>query len=772
MAGFFIPGIGQGGGANPNPNPDAFTQARFDAQTNELVLTTAGGVAVRVNLQDLVPNAIQGTINNIQIVGTDIIATTVGGQQIQLPLSQVLNGTDVTFTPTANINSNTVSDAIVEVDGKINNAYTDANFNIANGELTLTKPNGQDKVLDLSDLMGVREFDYDDATKKITVLDHIGAIVEVDLSMFAEDTDLDAIREKLIQNATLDGNSIVITLNDNTEHRVDLTNILGGDITDVVYNERNHVLTVSKKNQPDAVYDLSDLIGVVSVNYDQQTNKITYSDKDGVEHDVVDLSKFVTSVNNQTPDQQGNVTVNAEHIEYDDTNINLGLSNVQEVLEYLEEDKASLNKDNIFIGQNTFNEAILLGKTPFVETSRAEETVGGHRAGVYCGYRRISTHHNNLPQGTSKYVSAIKIKVIRSFSVGEKVDGVCITEIRKTGDKATDVIGKTIVVDGSFIVEEDNVYGKCIYVPIQKAYTEDTYFLIGKTGSNALSECRYIYDAEKNDCVNNININALPAEGDVLGNVIGNGWIVIHSLVEDDINVRDALLSIGDGDIETAEVVGNNLTLTKTNGDTVTADLTPILSANNISFDNVNSTLKATTVQGAIDEVKELIDLLQSNTTTYFVNDKNEFDTLQQGTQFNSGDIVYVIDSTGVTVDGIDVNNDGKPVSLIYDAVEGKFRLLTKVSDRIALDAINVSFNKNTSGLQADNVQDAIDILAEKVNKTVMTLNNIEPEADGNINLLLEINGDSLEFKVKDTKVNTLDLYTEAEADALIAYFV
>ena len=667
---------------------------------------------------------------NVQLVGDNLVFTRDGGGFASVNLSQIVPTDLVT-----NVELNDTTLVITKKDGSIENInlkpiLTATNTSFDNTGTGLTSQNVQQAIIEIN--------------SKIN-----DAYVDVELDV--------------------NTNELKFTTASGVEESVDLTDILGGDITDVVYNERNHVLTVSKKNQPDAVYDLSDLIGVVSVNYNQQTNKITYSDKDGVEHDVVDLSKFVTSVNNQTPDQQGNVTVNAEHIEYDDTNMNLGLSNVQEVLEYLEEDKASLNKDNIFIGHNTFNELILLGKTPFVKTNAPLQSGDGHATDRYCGIRTVSTHYNNSQQ--PRYVSAIKIRVADKYAIGDTIDNVYIVEIEKVNNRTDDIVRETIVSNGSFIVEEDNEYVKCIYIPVQKSYNVDTYFLIGKEGDRALRECRYTSLTDIDECVNNLNINALPAKDQPLNHNTGNGWVIIHSLVEDDINVRDALLSIGDGDIKSAEVVGKDLILTKTNGDTVIADLTPVLNANNVSFDNVNSTLNATTVQGAIDELKLLIDLIQNNTTTYFVNDNAEYEALKQSTQFNSGDIVYVIDSTGVTIDGVDVGNGGKPVSLIYDGNENKFRILTKISDRIALDAINVSFNKNTSGLQADNVQDAIDILAEKVDKTVMTINSETPDTQGNIDLMLEINTDVLDFKVKGNVKKSFNLYTETEADDLILYF-
>lgn len=351
---------------------------------------------------------------------------------------------------------------------------------------------------------------------------------------------------------------------------------------------------------------------------------------------------------------------------------------------------ARLDRDNLFLGHNTFNEVILMGKTPFVGTIKSEATTTGHKTGVYCGMRTISTHHDNPPQGASRYVSAIKIKVINSSVVGEKINDVYVTEIKKTSDRTTDIVGRTIVSGGSFIVEDDAEYGKCIFVPIHKDYTEDTYFIIGKKGNSALSECRYNGNHFVNECVNNLKIDTLPTEGDLLGNNgTGNGWIVIHSLVTDDINVKDTF-----------------------------------------------------------EEIKHLISLLQStDTTTYFVNNKAEFDQLQQDTNFVSGDIVYVIDSTGVEdYTNTDVNNGGKTVSLIYDENVSGFRVLSKDREDVVLNANLVTVNPTINNF--NNVQDVLEDLDNRLDARFnTTLVDVSYEKDSNV--LTFTKGDNTQEEVE-----------------------
>ena len=241
----------------------------------------------------------------------------------------------------------------------------------------------------------------------------------------------------------------------------------------------------------------------------------------------------------------------ANNIDYNDVNTNLGLDNVQEVLEYLEKDKASLNKDNVFIGENTFNEVILMGKTPFAYASGALQS-STHKANVYCGLRTASTHSQN-PQTGKQYVSSIKIRITNSLNVGDFVKGVCVTEITKRTNKTDDIVGKTIVDNGTFIVEKDADYEKCIYVPVQKEYSNDTYFLIGQRDNSSLRE---FYISPSEQCINNLQINSLPQEGSELGNTDANGWIIAHALVSDDINVREALASTTalDGKVDKTDV--------------------------------------------------------------------------------------------------------------------------------------------------------------------------------------------------------------------------
>ena len=136
--------------------------------------------------------------------------------------------------------------------------------------------------------------------------------------------------------------------------------------------------------------------------------------------------------NGNTVDVDLKPILKANNIDYDDANTNLGLDNVQDVLEFLEKDKASLSKNNVFVGTNTFSDVKLLGKNTFVETDGYWQT-GFHPTDRYCGYRSGSTHSDGA--STPKYVSAIRIDVNEGLDVGDTVGGVHIVEVEKKTSK-------------------------------------------------------------------------------------------------------------------------------------------------------------------------------------------------------------------------------------------------------------------------------------------------------------------------------------------------
>ena len=244
--------------------------------------------------------------------------------------------------------------------------------------------------------------------------------------------------------------------------------------------------------------------------------------------------------NGSTIDVNLKPILKANNIDYDDANTNLGLDNVQDVLEFLEKDKASLSKNNVFVGTNTFSDVKLLGKNTFVETDGYWQT-GFHPTDRYCGYRSVSTHSDGA--STPKYVSAIRIDVNEGLDVGDTVGGVHIVEVEKKTSKLTDIVGDKITEGGSFIVEKDSRGQKVIYVPVEKEYTKDTYFLIGQAGLSQMAQSCYL-NVPDDDSINRLMFNDLPATGQPLNHTYGINWVIRHALTNDTIDVREELKSL------------------------------------------------------------------------------------------------------------------------------------------------------------------------------------------------------------------------------------
>ena len=559
----------------------------------------------------------------------------------------------------------------------------------------------------------------------------IGATIQNNIITFQRQngTTHDVNLEDIIPNATKEsikeitvvGKELVLTKVDNSELRVDLTQLLSA--SNISFNGANSGLgSTDVQGAIDEVKNLIDLLQAKNTTthfvadnteFEQLKNTTTFVSGDIV---YVINSNGVVDYTNTDVDNDGKaisliydekitgfrvlsrdseeIVLKASSVTVEPT-IN-GLNNVQEVLDYLEEDKASLNKNNVFTGINTFNEINLIGKTPFVESNGISQS-GGHKNEVYCGRRDVSTHKNN-PASNKQYVSAIKIRIVNTLNVGDTVTGVCVAEIEKRTSRLDDIVGKTIVFNGTFIVEEDIKYGKCIYVPVQKEYTSDTYFLIGQKGARELRE---YFIADVSLCVNELYIDTLPQEGLELNHTKGNGWLIEHALVDDDINVREKLSQLVTSVNQEVPVSGN-----------------VIINAEHIPYNNATSNLLSTDVQKAIDELKRDMVLLDTS-DIHIVSDSAELTTLLGQGTLKKGDLIYIINSNGVVdFNGNNVGNGGDPVAMIYDSditISGnKLRVFSKFDTPINISADIVTYNDQVAQLGADNVQDAIVKLNEK----------------------------------------------------------
>ena len=159
----------------------------------------------------------------------------------------------------------------------------------------------------------------------------------------------------------------------------------------------------------------------------------------------------------------------ANNISFNNTNTNLNLSTVQEVLEYLEKDKASITKDNLFEGINAFDNLFISDKDNFVggNTTGISPAGGTKRMG-----RRDYTSHSN---GNNGYVKSLKIRLSDGMGAGTTTR-VSLWEVQK-GTTHADDIPTQIINDSVFLIKEDTTWNKHIEIIINKQYENETYFI-------------------------------------------------------------------------------------------------------------------------------------------------------------------------------------------------------------------------------------------------------------------------------------------------------
>ena len=566
---------------------------------------------------------------------------------------------------TTTLSTNSVVDAIKELDVKVANASTGIVTSVngiqpVNGNVTITSS----------------DIDYDNQTSQLASNNVKDAIDEV----------------KNLINLLQAKNATTHFVADNTEFEQlkNTTTFVSGDIVYVINS--NGVVDYTNT-------DVDNDGKAISLIYDEKVTGFRV------------LSRDSEKINLKASSVTVEPTIN-------------GLNNVQDVLDYLEKDKASLNKNNVFIGYNTFNEVNLLGKTPFVETIGNIQGTG-HKNNVYCGNREVSTHKNTPPQG-KQYVSALKIRILNSVNIGDTVSGICVAEVEKITNRVDDIVRKTIVSNGTFIVEEDANYDKCIYVPVQKEYSNDTYFLIGQKG--AKSDLREYHLNNPSQCINGLDIDSLPTEGSQLNHNNGSGWLIIHSLLTNDINVRDELDSLKNK-VSSAVI--------SVNGQNPNTQGAVTVNAEHIGYNGNTSNIIATNVQEAIDELKRDVNLV-NGATIYIVRDNTELSNLLNRNVVRHGDLIYIINSTGVVDFDNQPANGGNPVAMIFDnnlTTGNKLRVFSKFSTTAHILAKNVEYDDQTTNLQANNVQGAIGKLNEKIANagTVKSVNSVTPQVDGDV---------------------------------------
>lgn len=192
-------------------------------------------------------------------------------------------------------------------------------------------------------------------------------------------------------------------------------------------------------------------------------------------------------------------------------------------------------------------------------------------------------------------------------------------------------------------------------------------------------------------------------------------------------NVQQAIDELHGLSIKSGNINNTELQLEKNNGQLVNVDLAPVLVDDKIVFNAGATGMLATNVQQAIHELKRDIDLI-NDSDIYIVNDNTELNNLLATTALETGDVIYIINSTNVVdYNDINVNNGGNPVAMIFDdalATGNKLRVFSKLNDTITIDAHNVIYDDQTTNLGAANVQEAVENLNDKFGEYVHKIND------------------------------------------------
>lgn len=192
-------------------------------------------------------------------------------------------------------------------------------------------------------------------------------------------------------------------------------------------------------------------------------------------------------------------------------------------------------------------------------------------------------------------------------------------------------------------------------------------------------------------------------------------------------NVQQAIDELHGLSIKSGNINNTELQLEKNNGQLVNVDLAPVLVDDKIVFNAGATGMLATNVQQAIHELKRDIDLI-NDSDIYIVNNNTELNNLLATTALETGDVIYIINSTNVVdYNDINVNNGGNPVAMIFDdtlATGNKLRVFSKLNDTITIDAHNVIYDDQTTNLGAANVQEAVENLNDKFGEYVHKIND------------------------------------------------
>src|SRR5690554_765838 len=523
-------------------------------------------------------------------------------------------------------------------------------------------------------------------------------------------------------------NETVTTIVKNTDRIYTYTNEAGDTVTidatdNVISNFENIV------NNTNVLNELIEVLGdtYVGGNVYYDGTEFTYIDQTGDTHivniqDIVQANKTVTTIVKQRDSNLTYTNEAGDTVTIDAT------------------DNVISNFENIVNNTNVLNELIeVLGDT----------YVGGN---VYYD----GTQFTYVDQAGDTHIVDIQDIVQANETVTtivKNTDGT-YTYTNEAGDTVTIDATDNVISNFENIVNNTNVLNELIevlgdtYVGGNVYYDGTQFTYIDQAGdTNTINLQEIITNEVVNNIVNQGDIydeiiNILEQESDVL--IDNNDGTYTHTAVDGSVVTIDAnttTVEVADGVYTFKDGAGNTITTIDTNADA-------------IAYNNDNSGLTAENVQDAIDE---LADKLAEGAGVELKDEGDGKITLIA----DNGDILGTVDKAALTED---LNNDGLFTFTRNDGQDVVFDVNSvNVSEKldadgnvigydfndaagnpittVFTDATNNYYNNDNSGLTAENVQDAIDELADKLAEGAGV--ELKDEGDGKITLIAD-NGDIL----------------------------
>lgn len=222
---------------------------------------------------------------------------------------------------------------------------------------------------------------------------------------------------------------------------------------------------------------------------------------------------------------------------------------------------ARLDEDNHFTGDNLFSELFLESKDTYVGDMNLYGSVAG---GFKKTGRRDYTSHSH---GNDGYVKSLLIRVSNGLGTGSTTS-VNVWKVQKGADISQDVVTK--IKDAvSFEIFEYKTGIKCVEVPINELYANETYFIYQIIPSSHMA---YVNITREEDAIyigDNDDVTPTTIEANKNATTIG-----VYGIIGRDINVRDMLASISNDFVQdiTFDTTTNTLKKTKNGTETNVID--------------------------------------------------------------------------------------------------------------------------------------------------------------------------------------------------------